>query len=102
MSYRRGILAVIFILLSSSSALAGQTARSEALGNLLRQAASDFQGGRVTEAEETVRRALQQSPHSAAALGLLAVILDAQQRYDEAESAYRQALTLAPGSPTLL
>ncbi|MGA2606995.1 MAG: tetratricopeptide repeat protein [Terriglobia bacterium] len=103
MSYRTNILAaLVILLLSSFSALLGQSAENELPRNVLQQAASEFQTGKVSEAEQTLRRALKQAPRDPTALGLLGVILDAQKRYDEAESAYQQALALAPGSPALL
>jgi tetratricopeptide (TPR) repeat protein len=68
----------------------------------LQQAATDFQSGKVSEAEKELRAALEQAPGDPAALGLLGVILDAQKRYDEAEGAYKRALAVAPGSPALL
>jgi len=79
-----------------------QRARNEVPRGALQQAASEFQHGKVTEAEQTLRGALKQAPRDPAALGLLGVILDAQKRYGEAEVTYQQALTLVPGSPALL
>jgi tetratricopeptide (TPR) repeat protein len=102
MSCRTNILATLVIVLFPFSALMAQSGRNEVPRNVLQQAASEFQQGKVAEAEQTLRGALKQAPRDPAALGLLGVILDAQKRYSEAESAYRQALALAPGSPALL
>jgi tetratricopeptide (TPR) repeat protein len=94
------ILAVVFILGSSVSALAGQEAQVPR--SVLQQAAADFQHGKADEAEQALRAALKQAPRDPAALGLLGVVLDAQKRFEEAEGAYKQALALAPRSPALL
>ena len=45
---------------------------------------------------------MEKAPHDPAALSLLGVILDAQQRYREAESVYQKALAAAPGAPGIL
>lgn len=82
--------------------LVAQSAPRQVPRSVLQQTAGEFQKGKVTEAEQTLRAALKQAPDDPAALGLLGVILDAQKRYDEAEKAYRQALVLAPKSPALL
>ena len=102
MSHRRKILAALVIILLSFSALMAQRARNEVPRGALRQAASEFQHGKVTEAEQTLRGALKQAPRDPAALGLLGVILDAQKRYPEAESYYQRALKLNPNSAPLL
>jgi len=49
-----------------------------------------------------LRSALRQHPSEARALGLLAVVLDAQKRYAEAEGYYQRALKLVPRSASLL
>jgi len=60
-----------------------------------------FQLGKIAEAEQILKTALQNNPNDAQALGLMGVILDAQKRYDEAERSYTQALKLAAGSAAL-
>src|SRR5437762_14150046 len=70
--------------------------------NVLQQAAAEFQQGEPAKAIQTLRAALQRAPGDPAGLGLLGVVLDAEKRYDEAESAYKQALSVAPRSPSLL
>jgi tetratricopeptide (TPR) repeat protein len=65
------------------------------------QAVEVFQQGHYAEAESLVRALVRKDPGDARAVGLLAVILDAQKKYDEAESAYLRALRLAPGSASL-
>jgi Flp pilus assembly protein TadD len=44
-----------------------------------------FQLGKIAEAEQILKTALQNNPNDAQALGLMGVILDAQKRYDEAD-----------------
>jgi len=100
MASRKNILVVLFNLLLSSSALLGQNAQVPR--SILQQAASSFQEGKVSEAEQALRAALKQAPRDPAALDMLGVVLDAQRRFEEAEAAYKQALALAPGSPALL
>jgi tetratricopeptide (TPR) repeat protein len=60
-----------------------------------------FQQGKIAEAEQLLRSALRSNPNEVQALGLMGVILDAQNRYEEAERSYSQALKLAPGSAAL-
>jgi tetratricopeptide (TPR) repeat protein len=102
MSDHRTILASLLALLLTCSALAGQNPPAQVSRGVLQKAASDFQQGHVTEAEQALRSALKQAPRDPSALGLLGVILDSQKRYDEAARAYQEALVLAPGSPSLL
>lgn len=61
-----------------------------------------LQQGKLADAEQVLRSALRAHPREVRALGLLAVILDAQKRYDEAESVYAQAVSLSPGLVPLL
>jgi tetratricopeptide (TPR) repeat protein len=65
------------------------------------QATVAFQQGQMDEAERVLRSALRDHPRDAQALGLLGVILDAQKRYEEAETCYSQSLKLAPKSAAL-
>jgi len=94
------ILALVFILGIPVSLLAGQEAQGPR--GVLQQAAADFQQGKLSEAEQALRAALQKAPSDPNALGLLGVVLDAQKRFEEAEGAYKQALALTPRSPALL
>jgi len=103
MPFHSKILATVVLGLFTVAARTAQsTPQSRVPLDVLQQVTAEFQQGRVTEAEQTLRAALQQAPHDPAALGLLGVILDAQKRYDQAEAAYQQALGLAPDSPALL
>ena len=65
------------------------------------EATSAFQQGKLQEAEKTLRLALRKHPSDARALGLLGVILDAQNRFEEAERCYTRALAQAPTSAAL-
>jgi tetratricopeptide (TPR) repeat protein len=100
MLYRVNISIVLLIFLFQASALLGQN--DEVPRSVLQQAASQFQEGEASKAEEILRAAIQHAPRDPVALGLLGAILDSQKRYTDAESAYQQALALAPGSPGLL
>ncbi len=96
-----------FLILSIASFLfvspgTAQSPRDQVPPSVLHQIAAEFQQGNIPEDERTARAALGKAPRDPAALSLLGVILDAQQRYDEAESTYRQALAVAPGSPGIL
>lgn len=55
-----------------------------------------FQQHRPDQAEESLRRALGEEPHSAYAHSLLALALAAQKKYAEAEAEAGQAIGLAP------
>ncbi|HYO82440.1 MAG TPA: tetratricopeptide repeat protein [Bryobacteraceae bacterium] len=58
-----------------------------------------FRQGRLSEAESAARDALARSPAEPRSLMLMAVVLDAQQRYREAEPYHRKLSTLLPGAP---
>ena len=102
MSCRSKTLAALLTFLFAASPLVAQSPPGQVPRSVLEKAASDFQQGNVSEAEQALRAALKQAPRDPSALGLLGVILDAQKRYDEAEATYQQALALFPGSPALL
>lgn len=65
------------------------------------QAAQVFQQGHYAEAETLARELVRKDPRDVHSLGLLAVILDTQKKYEEAEGVYLQALRLAPDSAAL-
>ncbi|MGA2354632.1 MAG: tetratricopeptide repeat protein [Terriglobales bacterium] len=65
-------------------------------------AADAFQKGDLVSAEATLTEILHAQPRDAKALGLLAVVLDTEKKYSEADSIYRRALALTPGSAPLL
>src|SRR5215831_14715796 len=60
-----------------------------------------FRQGKLAEAEQTLRSVLRSHPKEVRALGLLGVVLDSQNRYQEAERSYTRALELAPNSAAL-
>ena len=68
----------------------------------LEDAAHAFEKGDVATAQTIVNEVLRTNPNDASALGLLAVVLDTQQKYADAEAVYRRALAIAPNSASLL
>lgn len=65
------------------------------------QAASAFQQGQLDQAEQVLRTALGVEPERPDLLGLLGVVLDAKQEYQQAEPFHERALHLAPRSAGL-
>jgi tetratricopeptide (TPR) repeat protein len=65
------------------------------------QAVEAFQQGHYAEAEKTARALVHENPGDARPLALLAIILDARKKYQEAEPYYLRALRLAPNSVSL-
>ena len=66
--------------------------------NLYRQAYASLQQGRMGEAEESLRQALQLEPRHAAARQALAALLVESRRLDRAEQVLQQGLELQPGN----
>jgi len=99
MILRRIIFSVSICCLLSAPALLSQ---DRIPLSVYEQVAAAFQQGKVADAEQTLRVALQKQPREARALGLMGVILDARKRYPEAESYYQRALKLNPNSAPLL
>ena len=66
------------------------------------EAANAFQRGDIASAEAILAEDLRSQPNDAAALGLLAVVLDTQKKYPEAGGVYRRALAITPNSASLL
>ncbi|MBV9033826.1 MAG: tetratricopeptide repeat protein, partial [Acidobacteriaceae bacterium] len=58
----------------------------------LQDAVAAFQRGDLAAAETAVRSVLSKQPDDARSLTLLGTILDGEQKYPEAETAYRRAL----------
>lgn len=75
-----------------------QKANSE---STLEQAANLFEQGKLEEAADLLRPALRVNPKDPGTLGLMAIVLDAQKRFADAERYYTQALALAPQSAAL-
>ena len=88
--------AVLFLSAGTSLAL------PQASSSIVRKAATDFQEGRVADAESALEAELRAHPQDVSAMSLLAVILDSQRKYSEAEEFYRRALQIAPGSTAIL
>ncbi len=66
------------------------------------KAAQDFQQGRTAEAENRLRSILQSHPGDLDALSLMAVILDSERHYSEAQEFYTRALAISPRSAAVL
>ena len=96
MTRKRPLFMVVTTLILATSAVLGQVPAS-----VYEKAADDFRQQKYAEAEETLSPALAEHPRDANALGLMGVILDAQNRFAEAEPFYRRALVLAPNSAYL-
>jgi len=88
--------AVLFLFAAKCLAL------PQASSSIDLKAANDFQEGRVADAESALEAELRAHPQDLSALSLMAVILDSQRKYSEAEEFYRRALQIAPGSPVIL
>src|SRR5574341_199279 len=86
-------------LLVTAAFLGGQWEDSSALRQ---RASTDFREGRFTDAERALRLLSKQSPEDPAVLGFLGMVLDAQQKYEEAETFYQAALAKSSPSPALL
>jgi tetratricopeptide (TPR) repeat protein len=68
----------------------------------LPDAVAALQRGDLSSAEQLVRAELSAHPNSAEAFGVLGVVLDRQNKYGEADQAYRRAVALSSRSPALL
>ena len=93
---RTALCAVLFLFAGTSLAL------PQASSSVDLKAAKDFQEGRVADAESALEAELRAHPQDLSALSLMAVILDSQRKYSEAEEFYRRALQIAPRSTALL
>jgi tetratricopeptide (TPR) repeat protein len=77
-------------------------AQQPAVERTLEEATSDLTEGRITAAENRVDGILKGHPADLRAIILKGAVLDAQQRYKDAESYYQRALKLAPNSAQVL
>jgi tetratricopeptide (TPR) repeat protein len=93
---RTALCAVLFLSAATYLAL------PQASSSIVQKAATDFEEGRVADAENALESVLRADPRDLSALSLMAVILDSQRKYSEAEEFYRRALQIAPGSPVIL
>lgn len=69
--------------------------------DLLAQVAADLENGQLARAESEAREFLRLHPDDPRAGGLLGASLDAQQKLEDAEKVYQEALGRTPGSALL-
>jgi len=93
---RTAFAAVLFLFAGTCLAL------PQASNSIVQKAATDFEEGRVADAENALESVLRADPRALSALSLMAVILDSQRKYSQAEEFYRRALQIAPRSAPLL
>jgi len=89
------LVAALFLLSSPIFAQAHSSRSFDA-------AADAFQKGDLASAEASLTEMLHAQPRDAQALGLLAVVLDTEKKFSDADSIYRRALALTPSSASLL
>ena len=70
--------------------------------DLKTRAMAAYRERRMGEAEQALRTLIEKTPRDAGALGFLAIVLDNQARYPEAERYYKEALAIEPRSVSLL
>lgn len=99
--FLRTCLLFACIAISSLAGASRAFALPQQSSSSLEQAVQAFRQGRYAEAETTVRALAREDPSDARLMGLLAIILDAQKKYQEAEPVYLRALRLAPDSVSL-
>jgi tetratricopeptide (TPR) repeat protein len=68
----------------------------------LDQASTAYRQGKTAEAAQILEAILKNHPSEPGALVLMGVVLDAQQRYVDAETYYQRVLKVAPGAPQVL
>lgn len=92
----RFVVAAIVLLTSAQTALvAGDDLVIDRAVTALRQ-------GDLSSAEQLLQRQLTSQPRDTGALELLAVVLDQEKKYEQADPVYRRALSLDSHSPQLL
>lgn len=77
-------------------------ATAQAQHDNVADAVAALERGDAASAEQILRTELQARPKDDVVLGLLAVVLDQEKKYGEADDLYRRALSLAPHSAALL
>jgi tetratricopeptide (TPR) repeat protein len=92
----------LLLAIAASLLLSTQLAFAQVPDGVIARAAAEFDQQKYLEAEETLRSALAEHPRDARALGLMGVILDAQERYEAAERCYNLALEVDPHDASLL
>lgn len=78
---------------------AGRPPDASALRALLNEGSAHLQGGRLQEAEDAYRRALESAPNHPDALHHLGLLLYRLNRFDEAITTISRAIEQAPASP---
>lgn len=96
----RAIVVIAMLLAQAGSFDAGGQGRPEA--SAYAQAAALLRQGKTTEAEGVLKADLCDHPQDVRELDLLGTILDAQERFEDAEAVYSHALRIEPNSPSLL
>ena len=71
------------------------------LAALISQAQQLLAQGRITDAEQLVQKVTAEDPHLSMGFELLGRVYEAQQRYPEAQEAYRRAIELEPKRASL-
>jgi tetratricopeptide (TPR) repeat protein len=89
---------LLLTILASASVVFGQMSVPP---SVYQRVDADLQQGRLLPAEAALRRALENYPNDAHALGMLGVVLDAEKKYKDAEVYYAEALRLDPQSASL-
>ncbi|MGH9656665.1 MAG: tetratricopeptide repeat protein, partial [Bryobacteraceae bacterium] len=89
--FRLGCLILFF---AAAPLLRAQDANGEAVAAL--------KSGRLHTAESVLRAHLKAEPRDLVSVQLLAIVLDKEKKYAEADPFYRQALAAGPHSPGLL
>lgn len=97
-----GLSLKLSVCLLVLSVLANAALHSDQNGDLRQRAQLAFHQGRMQDAEEAARLLMKAAPEDPDAIGFLAVILDAEQRYEEAEPFFQQALRQGTPSIALL
>jgi len=84
------------------SGVAGVFAAGQSRSNdVYSEAASAFQKGQLDQAEQQLRGAIAVSPGGPDLLGLLGLVLDAKNEYEQADTFHQRALRLSPRSAAL-
>lgn len=96
-AFGSALAALLFLLWPGVSLLS-----QDPSADLKERAVAAFRAGRLPEAEQALRTLLGGTPGDAGALGFLAIVLDNQARYPEAERYYKEALAIEPRSVSLL
>lgn len=87
-------LACLILFLAAVPVLRAQDANGQAIDAL--------KSGDLSTAESVLRSHLRTEPSDAISLQILAIVLDKEKKYAEADTFYRRALATAPHSPGLL